>query len=274
MDYEPISRLTKDVANASKSLSDDEARFLVDAYYMMQEQRIRTSAQVRSLSESEEPHDTLRWLASQSETLEGQVKRALTRYVENRGPACAWCYSQIGIGPVITAGLFAHLDINKAPAAGHFWNFAGLNPSVVWKKGEKRPWNASLKTLCWKIGESFVKVSRNENAYYGRAYVERKALEIARNESGELKSAAVAALAAKSYKRETTAKACYESGKLPPAHIHARAKRWVVKLFLSHLHAVWMWEELHKQAPEPYAIAHLGHVHLLEPPNWSRSSAA
>lgn len=272
MDFEPINRLTKDLANASHTLSDDEARFLVDAYYLMQEQRIRTAAQVRDLSKSHEPHDVLQWLSTQSEILELQVKRALTRYVESRGSAATWAYSQFGIGPVITAGLFAHLKIEKAPTAGHFWNFAGLNPGRKWEKGEKRPWNADLKTLCWKIGESFVKVSGNEEAYYGQLYLQRKAQEVTRNERHEFKDQAAEILKAKRFSRDTKAKACYEQGILPPAHIHARAKRWVVKIFLSHLHHVWFWEKYNSPPPVPYAIAHLGHAHLMSPPGFSRES--
>lgn len=49
-----IERLKRDLANAAYTLSKDEARFLVDAYYMMQDNRIRSAAQVRSLSENQE----------------------------------------------------------------------------------------------------------------------------------------------------------------------------------------------------------------------------
>ena len=56
-----------------------------------------------------------------------------------------------------------------------------MNPTVEWKKGEKRPWNASLKVLCWKIGESFVKVSSNPKDFYGKL-VRPIDLEIKRND--------------------------------------------------------------------------------------------
>jgi hypothetical protein len=44
--------------------------------------------------------------------------------------------------------LLARIDIVKAPTAGHIWRYAGLDPTVRWNKGEKRPWNAGLKVLC------------------------------------------------------------------------------------------------------------------------------
>lgn len=264
---EPIERLTKDLKEAAITLSDDEARFLVDAYYAMQENRKRTDNQVRALSTSGEPHAVIAWLAEQDHRLEKQVARALNAYIEHRGPAAAWALAQVGIGPIITAGLFAHIDITKAPTVGHIWNFAGLNPKRTWEKGQKRPWNAALKVLTWKAGESFVKVSGNEEAFYGQEYVKRKALEMRMNEAGELKEQAAKQLAAKNYGKETKARECYNAGTLPPAHIHARAKRWVVKLFLSHLHTVMHFDKYGRLPPAPYALAHLGHAHYIAPPN-------
>lgn len=58
------------------------------------------------------------------------------------------CNSIHGIGPVISAGLLAHIDIHRAVTVGHIWRFAGLDPSVKWLKKTKRPWNAGLKVLC------------------------------------------------------------------------------------------------------------------------------
>lgn len=262
---DPIQRLTRDLSSAAKTLSPDEARFLVDAYYQMQDNRIRADGQVRSMAESGEPHDVLRWLAAQSDGLEGQIKRALARYAEGQELG-AWALSIHGIGPVITAGLLAHIDIAKAPTVGHIWRFAGLDPTLNWEKGKKRPWNAALKTLCWKIGESFVKVSGNEEAFYGRIYRERKAFEIARNESGVLAGQATAMLERKKFGKETDARKHYEAGRLPPAHIHARAKRYAVKLFLAHYHEVGYELMYGVKAPLPYPVAHGGHVHRIEKP--------
>ena len=90
-----------------------------------------------------------------------------------------------GIGPVIAAGMIANIDIKKCQTAGAIWKFAGLDPTVEWKKGQKRPWNADLKTLCWKLGQSFLKVQSNSNAFYSRLYLERKEYETEKNEKGD-----------------------------------------------------------------------------------------
>ena len=68
--------------------------------------------------------------------------------------------------------------------------------------------------------------------------------------------------------KTTDAYAHYSSGKLPPAHIHARAKRYAVKLFLAHWHAVAYWYAMKGHAPKPYILTKQGgHAHEIEVPN-------
>lgn len=126
------------------------------------------------------------------------------------------------------------------------------------------PWNKTLKVLCWKAGQSFLKCSGRPKSLYGRLYRERKALELSRNSSGALAGQAAKALGAKKYRGETIAKAAYEAGTLPPAHLDARARRYVVKMFLSHY-----WEAARRKLDLPYAnpwvLAHGGHVDRVEP---------
>lgn len=263
---EAIRKLGKDERSATATLGKDEARFLVDAYYQLQDNRIRSDGQVRAMSSNNEPHATLQWLADMNRTLEESIKSALDVY-SNASPVGQWMRSQKGIGPVIAAGFLAHLDITKAETAGAFWSFAGLDPRAVWEKGKKRPWNADLKVLCWKLGESFVKVSGNEQAYYGRIYKERKDAELIKNEAGEFAEQAKAKLGKFKIGEDTDAYKWYVQGKLPPAHIHARAKRYAVKLFLANLHCVFYWDHYGKMPPLPYAIGILGHAHTIHPPH-------
>jgi hypothetical protein len=261
-DMTAVQRLTRDIRSASITLGDDEARFLVDAYYTMQEDRKRSANQLRSLSESGEPNATIGWLFDQTETMEAQIKRALQAYVEAH-PIGQRMLQVVGIGPVIAAGLLAHIDIEKAPTVGHIWRFGGMDPTCQWEKGQKRPWNADLKRLCWLIGESFVKQKSRENDYYGKVYEARKAYEQAKNLNGDYADQAKALLA----KRPNHAqRAIYAEGRLPDGHIHARAKRYAVKLFLAHLWEIWYVHHFKKAPPLPYPIAHLGHVDFIAPP--------
>ena len=311
-----VQRLTRDLAAAATTLTDDEARFLVDAYYLQQENRIRSGNQVRALGESIEPNSVVLWLADQSETLENQVKRALDKYSDAQ-PLGRWAREIVGIGPVIAAGLLSHIDIT-VPSAGHVWRFAGLDSTSLWvrtadaekwigsqtvdqellakaalhfgrsvktlvrfsttdkdgntipltkkslaKAISRRPFNARLKTLCWKIGESFVKVMNNQNDIYGKIYAQRKALEAEKNEKGDYAAQAAALLKARPDHAQASV---YKQGKLPPGHLHARAKRYAVKLFLSHyVEAGKTFAGL--PIPKPYPIAFGDHIHIIPAPN-------
>jgi hypothetical protein len=260
-----VQRLTADLKTAARKLSDREARYLVDLYYQWQRNRIRAGHQERALTEAAEPAVVFDFVQGQAEALENQIRRALQYYVEDH-PVGGWLIAQAGIGPIIAAGLLAHIDIRKAPTVGHIWRYAGLDPTMRWEKGQKRPWNAALKLVCWKAGQSFVKVSNKETAVYGAVYRERKALEVERNNAGLFADQAKAALEAKRFGKDTEAFKHYEQGRLPPARLELRAQRYAVKLFLSHLHHVWWRWETGTDPVKPYVITHMQHAHYIEPP--------
>jgi len=266
-DLEPIKRLNRDLKKAAATLTATEARFLVDAYYQMQRDRIRAAHQARTLEEAGEPNQLLGWLFDNTAVLERNIKSALGTYSQNN-PVGKWAESIIGIGPVISAGLLAHIDITKAPTVGHIWRFAGLDPTVQWKEGQKRPWNGALKRLCWIIGESFTKQQAHKDDFYGKIYVQRKVQEEAKNANHDFSDQAATALTTKNWKRDTQTKAAYEQGLLPQARIHLRAQRYATKLFLAHWHAVAYRYHYSALPPKPYVLAHLGHVHEILVPNY------
>ena len=340
---EPINKLTKDIKKAGVELKDQEARYLVDLYYQIQEYRKALANKGRIMGE-EEPHEILDWFLANAEHLENQIKTILDIYSKNHMVG-KWLQSIVGIGPVLSAGLLAHIDITKCPTAGHIWSFAGLDPDKEWLGKEKarelvnrimgtkkevtdeiliavsketgrsleyflrnsyektkkkrkvfgeevtveevddtkpkkrtkeslikavsfRPWNAELKTLCWKIGQSFVKVCNNENDVYGKIYITRKAYETEKNEEGEYKDRAAKALRGKDFDKSTIAYKCYIEGKIPPGQIQQSAERIATKIFLSHLQYVWYKEKFGKEPPKPFAIAILGHAHEIKVPNY------
>ena len=326
---EPMQKLARDIALGARTLGRSQARFIVDDYYSLQETRKGSSNQVYALEKSGEPHEILIWFRDNAERMERSMVRVLDAY-SDQFKVGTWAKSITGIGPVISAGLLAHIEIELCPTAGSIWRFAGLDITSKWLGTEgarklvqeilevdpkmnpqdllvqasvlahrkyksllkqatttpdgkhrdltrdivrkvlaRRPWNAGLKVLCWKIGESFVKQSGRDKDTYGKLVLERKAFEIARNERGELAEQAAEILRTKNIGKSTEAYKAYIVGKLPPAHIHARAKRWAVKLFLSHWHAVAYREHFGKLPAEPYSLEVLGgHVHKIEVPNW------
>jgi hypothetical protein len=245
---------TKDVADA------------VELYYDAQQLRIMHANRKRTepLKEPEKlPKDYVplthwfnKWLLLGEAVLAGKLKGWV---LSDRAPAEAkWAYDQIGIGPIIAAGLASHISIEKAQTPSAVWKFAGQAPGFDRKvKGQKLPYNARLKVLCWKLGESFVKVSGKDGATYGHLYSQFKAEEIRRNESGQYKEAAAQELRTKKI-TDKEAKAILESGHLTNGQLHSRAKRRAVKIFLVHY---WQRGREAKGLPVrgPYVETVLGH---------------
>lgn len=130
IDLDSVERLTRDVRNAAVSISAADARFMVDAYYQMQEYRKATANQQKASVKAGEPV-IMNWLLKQTEIVENQIKSLLDVWSGNQ-EAGQWAKSIIGIGPVIAAGLLTHIDIRQAPTVGHIWRFAGLDPTQQW----------------------------------------------------------------------------------------------------------------------------------------------
>jgi len=264
---EPITRLSKDLRTASKTLGLQEVRYLVDLYYQFQDFRIQSAGQIRAITKSEgeegnEPTGVISWVSDSMRRVESNIKVALDSYTDSEPTGMGeWAKSVCGIGPIISAGLLAHIDISKCPTAGHIWSFAGLNPDSKWEKGKKRPWNAKLKVLCWKMGESFVKVHNNDKDVYGKLYVSRKERENKLNDEKKFTEQAEAGKAR--VRKSTEAYKWYSKGLLPPGHIHARARRYAVKIFLSHWHEEAYRRHFKCEPPAPYPIAILGHTHKI-----------
>jgi hypothetical protein len=301
-----VKRLTRELRVAAELLGDEQARYLVDTYYDMQHDRIRAEAQIRQTADAEPENPVIGWLGKSFETLEEGIKAALDRYTSKHSMG-AWMRNVYGIGPVISAGILAHIymghwcavcrgrdkedcdfrqsakskykmangkkppkhifqPVISCPTVGHIWQYAGIagEGQHAWEKNTKRPFNARLKTLCWKSGQSFMKFSNKPQCYYGALYRSQKAKYIAMNTAGQYRARALEL--AKKVGKDTEAFGHYSTGVLSPGHIDAMARRWVVKLFLAHLHGEWYTQAFGSPPPAPYPIAILGHAHIAPPP--------
>jgi hypothetical protein len=356
-ELEPIKRLSKDLRKAAATLTVNQVRYLVDLYYQIQDFRIQAASQVRQMDEVDEPANVVEWIYASQHTIEYNIKQALDIYTDSEPTGMgAWAKSITGIGPVISAGLLAHISMEpwkckhrdtrpskkgctpekpcaegdcgriKTATVGQIWRFAGLDPTSKWEKKTARPWNAKLKVLCWKMGESFVKFQNHPKDIYGKLFAERIELETVNNYNGLYQEQAASILATKNFDKSTDAyiwysgcftfervqqakaelepllleqakelsvttsaqqktkiKAKFESRRkailkkhrgepgsgvpmLPPAHIHARARRWVIKIFLYHWFAEAYKRKWNAEPPKPYVIEHLGHAHMIEGP--------
>lgn len=256
-------KLPKERVLEARNLIMPEVRFVVSNYYASQDMRKRIDMQKRH--QGDKPATPILDYAGESfAAIEGQIARLLEEAVSAHAPG-RWMLAQYGIGPVISAGLMAHIDIDRAPTVGHIWRYAGLDPTSKWNKGEKRPWNAELKQICWHAGECFKRTSGSDRSFYGRLYQERKQYEVARNEAGH-NAERVKTFVVKPGATDKT-KAALAAGKLPDGQLDRQATRWATKLFLSHVHLVMYFDRNGVLPPKPYVMSQLGHAHEILPPH-------
>lgn len=302
---EPVAKASFDIMNAIRrnggGVTDSETRFMADMYNMAQKNRIRVNNAIKQLGRDAEaagrdpePHAAMDYVYKQQLALEKQIGTLIATFYEVH--PLKWFFEQTpGIGPGIAIKIISQLDINRAPTAGHFWSFAGLNPTAKWEKGKKRPHNAELKKTMFLATDQWIKLKNNDSSHYSRWLFERRDIEWQKNLAGGNAEYAARALASKSYGAATDAKAwlagncCPEKARamlaegktptasgckvkegglpmIPPAQVVMRARRWTSKLFLAHLHHRWYEFEFGEAPPKPYVIEHAGHAHIIEPP--------
>lgn len=286
-----LRRLKSDLKEASKLLKRKEARFLIDLYYQVQDFRIQSGNQITALNKDSEPISVLTYFNDSVRQIEDQIKYMMGQFSSEYAIG-NWLQSICGIGPVLSAAFLTTFTLEGKKAivnpkakksdpieyemetrrsSGAWYAYAGIAPGIEWKKGEKRPFDARAKVFCFKAGESFVKVQNKKNDFYGKLYASQKEYYLGKNENGGFADAAKAKLEKFKIGKSTDAYKAYSDGKLPPAHIHAMARRYAVKIFLSHLHDL-CWEDFYKgKAPCPYVFSNnfKGGIHsnFIEPPN-------
>lgn len=262
---DPIVKLDRDLRAAAVSLKPSEARLMVDYYYLIQKQRVRANNQIKAMEE--EPHDLINWVHDNTSVIERNIKVSLEVYALSHRVG-QWSMSIHGIGPVISAGLIAHVDIEKSTSISKLWSFAGLNPTATWGKGQKRPWNARLKVICWHIGECFKRTHNSPKSFYGGVYRGRKDLEESRNIDGQFADQARDALKTRNIGKGTEAYKWYKKEMLPPGRLDLRACRYATKLFLSHWWQVLYQISYAKEPPKPWILTQKPHARIIPIPGW------
>lgn len=280
MSEETISRWTKAEREemAGVPFDRDVLRALVDYRFQAQERRKATANQIGAI---ERRVDTgvdplaLRVLREDFLKIERKADKAITLMVESH-KAGRWAVSTPGIAHTFAGILLAYVDVRIANTAGKLWRFAGVDPTIRWEKGQKRPYCAKLKTTVWQIGESFKKLGADSDCIYARLYRERKAQEVERNEAGAFRDQALARLEGatrRKWRISPLQRETWASGKLQPIGLDIRAGRYAAKLFLSHFHHVLHEVELGEPPPVPWIIGPGGHADYLAPPNWPMDEA-
>lgn len=281
-----------------KKLTPQAVALLLKAFYKTQMARCTLNWKLAKIRERDVLSDHL---VEQLKRFEKQIELAMRAYT-GASELGKLVREVVGIGPILAAGLLAYVDIRKAPYAGNIWSYAGLNPERQWETGQRRPWNPEFRQLCFKIGDSFVKCAHLEGCEYGELFLKYKREEWKRNLNGEFAAEAVKCaervgektevrrwgegrlnpelinldefLESPMHTRNAILAAATDPQRgvpmLSPAHIHARARRWVVKLFLSHYHYAAYKLYWKAEPARPYVLEHCNGQTMMYWPEWLR----
>lgn len=204
-------------------------RGLVEDYYDIQAMRIEVDGQIRAHKQgmSEQDAEVVKEMVSKRlHNIEDDIKKYIGKTMKE-DPMYKYLSGIKGIGPLLASGLISWIeDVEKFETISKLWMYSGLGVDEATgrarrrKKGEKINWNPRMKTLCWKIGESFIKTKGGYRELYEKFRAEYDAKWKTGDDCGS----------------ETCKKndnKCYDM------HRYMAAKRKTVKVFLAHLHMRW-----------------------------------
>jgi hypothetical protein len=181
------------------------------------------------------------WFYERLYETEKELYKMLDSWSRNHPLRTKYLNKVKGIGAAFSSGIIAWLcdPILKADKVSQIWKYCGLYPGSERRRGKKLNYNPTLKTFCWKIGQSFIKFK-----CFGRKIYD-------------------------AYKEEVKAKHPNWTKK----HIQYSASQRTVKLFIA---SVWeVWRKMNKlPVTEPYSISILGHSGKIRPEMWLEKKTA
>lgn len=153
---------------------------------------------------------------------ENNYKSLMKNFIEQEPIYDTWLKNIKGISTLNTANLLQYFGYcEKAKHCSSLWKYAGLHVvdghSPKKEKGQDLDWNPKLRTLMYRIGDSFIK---QRTPGYRDIYDREKAIQLKLG----------------GYNREKNKMTNTEEPKAPKSLLHAdlRARRKMVKMFLSH----------------------------------------
>lgn len=268
-------------------------RALVEMYYDFQDQRIISGNRIDGNVRQELIQDTdlekygVNDVFASTKSFEKDIQKRLANEIKAYPLYSEYLLNIQGIGVILSAGLMAYIeDIAKFKNISSLWQYAGIGMNTFCEKCNKptfvevtygegktkkvakrlRPkkvcdvcnsatvpirqrrtigyqsnYNDKFKVLCWKIASSFVKQSADKSGYR-RIYDQVKADEHTKHPETVM----------------VNGKKTQNDG-----HLHNKAMRKTVKIFLSHVWTTWRTYE-NLEVTKPYESQVLKHS-IIEP---------
>ena len=211
-----------------------------------------------------------------AEKYEKEYKKLMEEFVESESIYNEFLTKIKGISAILSANLLKEFGYcEKAPNISSLWKYTGMHvengEAPVRKKGEKLSFNAKLRTLCYKISDSFVK---QRTPFYREIYDKEKERQVGLMNEVLNKLSKEQEKELKKIKKRKEKRDFFNqfNPKAPVSLLNAdmRARRKMVKIFLAHY---WQaskelshsQKENHKSVAKPYVEEKLNHKHIY---NW------
>ena len=233
---------------------------LVD--FQLQFEKALTALKIREthLEKNGTPDEETKKLLEESQKFKKEfILKPVARLLEEH-PAYPWFSCVKGIGKENIAKVISPINIEKAQTISGLWKYAGyaVDENGVAdrpKKGEKLHFNKTLKTMCFRLGVSLLKAHSisKEGTKFGEYYEKCFAEETHKIKARGKKIADI-----KDIPKDK------EAEYVNSLHVHNRAFRRMIKLFLGCLWLYWREAEgLPTRAP--FAVEKLGHTTIIQP---------
>jgi len=207
--------------------------------------------------------DYYKAMADSNRAWEDDIEKRILKLLKNFPIYTGFLSEVKGVGPIVAGWIVSEIDIEKATTVSKIWQYAGLNPGFVQGikrkdtdgevefirtetpvKGDRRtpgfvsPFNGRLRTvLCGILADGFIKANSPYRLLYYDPYKERLTHETRLINGEDM--------------------AWCDS---KPARRHNAAKRYMIKMFLRDLYAVWRQLEGLPVRP-PYSEEYLNKKH-------------
>ena len=233
--------------------------FLVDAALAIEKLRVASEVRQSHLAlqgkqdpETDELHRRLK-------DLEGHVDGRVADLIQGH-PSYPWFSRVKGIGKENIGKVVGLIDIERAPTISSLWKFAGFSVEngaapKRRKGGGKLEYNSQLRSMCWRLGSSLLRAKGKFYDYYLKE--KDKYYQRYENQGVEI-------VPATSLPKDKDGKRYEPEGIISEGHIHNRALRKMIKMFLAMLYISWR-TGLGLSVSEPYSSAQLGHNHIYQP---------
>jgi len=166
--------------------------------------------------------------------------------------------------------------IERLTTPSKLWAYAGLVPGRRRTEGRKSDSNITLRVMCFRLMQFGIMFTRNKYFHEYRRYKEwkrgelrRGGMQIVPTPKGRWCTTCQKDVVTKAARfcptcQSALGKKTEPEGVVFEGHLDNMARRWCVKLFLSHLWVVYR-EALSLPTTQPYAVAKMGHQTIMSP---------